>query len=457
MASAPFSSQPTYSSRRAPHSLPVLGHALPLLRDPLGFLRSLPTHGDLVRIRVGPFRGVVVCDSELTRQLLLNDQTFDKGGPMFERLREFLGDGLGTCSHSQHRRRRRLIQPAFQPARLSGYAEMMAAQIDAATRSWREGQRLDVLAEMLGLTARITVEAMFSRALSTQELTNSVADLIAVSKGISRRAITPPLADRLPTPGNRRYRHADTRLRQTVDRIIDERRSGNVDRNDLLSTLLDAHASDAAAHGGLTNAEIREQVISFFFAGAETTANLLAWTLHLIALHPDIEARIHAEVDAVLGDTPAGLDHLANLQFTSRVVTETLRLYPPGWIFTRTVTRSTELAGCSLTPGTTVIYSPYLIHRRSDLFDNPERFDPDRWDASHRTQPPREAFIPFGAGARKCIGDQFGITEAILALATIVARWRLQPLPGQGVRPVPNVVLSPHGLFMRTTARTERT
>ena len=442
----------------APRSLPLLGHLVPLLRDPLAFLSSLPAHGDLVKIRLGPGAAVVVCDPELTRQVLVDDRTFDKGGPLFRRLREVLGDGLASCPHSRHRRQRRLTQPAFRQERLPGYAKAMTANIDAVTNSWHDGQILDVHQELANFTLRALTEAVFSDALPPPVFRQTVEDFNTVLAGCYRRMILPPLWSRLPTPGNRRYLRAISRLRQAVGYAIREGQASGVDRGDLLSTLLEA-PDPVSQDGpgdveGMTDTEISDQVVTFFLAGAESTSTTVAWTMHLLAHHPDIAERVRSEVDAVLAGAPADWEHLPRLQFTSRVVTEALRMYPPGWIVTRTVTTDTRLGNHALPAGATVVYSPYLIQRRGDLYTDPENFDPDRWDSQNRAQPPRSAFITFGGGARKCIGDVFGITEAVLSVATIAARWNLHGLPDQRVRPVASIALVPGGLRLRVTGRT---
>lgn len=442
----------------APGGLPLLGHLLPLLRDPLAFLTSLPEHGRLVRIRLGSAAAIVVCDPELTRQVLVDDRTFDKGGPMFIRLREVLGDGLVTCPHSRHRRQRRLIQPGFHRDRLPSYARAMTANIDAVTASWRDEQILDIHQELTNFTLTTLTDAVFSDALPPAVFQQTVDDISTVLAGCYRRMIMPQLWNRLPTPANRRYYQAISRLHQAVSYAIGERRAGSTDSGDLLSTLLESRIpldQEITGHGsGMTDTEISDQVVTFFLAGTETTATTLAWTMLTLAQHPEIEKQIHAEVDTVLDGSPAGWEHLPKLQYTNRVVTETLRMYPPGWIVTRTAATDTSLGGHPIPAGTTIIYSPYHIQRRADLYSDPERFDPDRWDPLKRPQPPRSGFIVFGGGARKCIGDVFGIAEAVLAVATITARWNLHLLPGQQTRPAASVSLNPPHLRLRVSART---
>ncbi|WP_240152077.1 cytochrome P450 [Streptomyces mobaraensis] len=444
----------------APGALPLLGHALPLVRDPLAFLDALPGRGDLVQVRVGPVRAVVVCDPELTRRVLRDDRTFDKGGPLYDRIREVTGNGLASCPYRDHREQRRLLQPAFHSARMAGYAEVMSRQVRATTGAWRDGGTIDAADEMLALSARITASAMFGAEADDARLAPLRDDFTTVVAGIPRRALV-PAADRLPTPGNRRYDRARSRLRAAIGRLIAERHydasgggAGTDGAAGLLSLLL-AAGRDGPDGRALSESEITDQLVTFFAAGTETSGSALAWALHLLGGHPEVARRLRAEVDAVLGDAPtATLSHLPDLRLTAAVVNEALRLYPPAWLLTRTTTSDTSLGGHTLPGGTTVIYSAYLLHRRPDLFPDPERFDPDRWIvAPGEPAPPRTAFLPFGSGPRKCIGDVFALTEAALALATVVADWELRPANGRRVRPAPRLVLSPHRLPMITAAR----
>ncbi|HZS21722.1 MAG TPA: cytochrome P450 [Pseudonocardiaceae bacterium] len=435
----------------APGALPLLGHTLSVLRDPLSFLTSLPAHGDLVRVRFGPFEAIVVCTPELVRQVLLNDRVFDKTGPFFDRVREAFGDGLATCPHSLHRRQRRLIQPTFHPARFPGYAQIMAKHIAEVTASWQHGQILDILPEMTTLSARIAIDTMFSDALPPATLHAVINDLHALLAGIYTRSIVPPPLDRFLLGSNRRFDQARTHLQDIVRGVIADRRAGGADCGDLLSALLAAR--DPTESQGLSDSEIVDQVSTFFLAGSETTANALAWAVYLLACHPDVEQQLHAEVDEVLGRAAARFEDLTKLGLASRVVTETLRMYPPAWSLARTATTDTYLGEHPIPAGTILIYSPYLLHHLPDCYPDHDRFDPDRWVEGHHAPPPREAFIPFAAGARKCIGDTFAVTEATLALSTLAARWRLQLLPGQHVRPSRSAVLYPRGLRMRATRR----
>ncbi len=439
----------------APNAFPVVGHLVQLLRDPTSFLESLSSYGELVRVRLGPFTLVVICDPELTHQALVEDRVFDKGGLLFDRVREVAGDGLVSCPHRAHRRLRRLAQPAFQPTRIPGYVEAMTAYMDEATSSWHAGQVLDVPTEMKTISAKVTAATLFSGTLSAADLGQALDDVKTVFDGFFQRLFLIGPLDRLPTPNNRSYQRARTQLRDFINQIIAERRAAGTDHGDLLSALVEALDPEDNAHG-MTDAEISDAVVTIFLAGTETTAAVLSWALDLIARHPEIERRLRTEVETVLGSAAATYADLPRLELTRRIVTETLRLRPPAWFLTRLVTADTRLGRHLLPTGTNIVYSPYLIHHRPDIYNNPERFDPDRW-AAERPQPHRHAFIPFAAGARKCIGESFAVTEAAVGLATISARWRLEHVPGLRVRPALGSILRPRELHMRATPATGTT
>jgi pentalenene oxygenase len=437
----------------------VLGHALRIGRDPLGFMMSLPAYGDLVQIRVGPWPSYVVCSPDLVVRVLQDDRTFDKGGPFIGKTREILGNGLATCPHAEHRRQRRLIQPAFHGDRMPGYAAVMSARVEAVTGCWRDGQIIDASREMSAITLSILTATLFATGLSDSALAGLHRCVNVVFTNMFRQMLMPRgTLGKLLTPGNRRYARAHAQLKATVQQIIDDyRRRGTgqhgAGQHDMLSMLLAARDEDGT--GGLTDSEVYDQVLIFLVAGIDTTAAALAWACHLLARHPDVQELLHTEAHAVLGGRAARWDDLPRLELTGRILTEALRLYPPAWVLTRTVTRDTELAGHPLPAGTTILYSPYLLQHRSGLFPGPGLFDPDRWLTATATRRPHGGFIPFSGGARQCVGKDFALTEATLALATIADRWRLEsPVPSAPLRPAARrVVLSPASAPLRVHRR----
>ncbi|MGX9887604.1 cytochrome P450 [Streptomyces sp. NPDC002276] len=429
---------------QAPGALPLVGHLFPLLRDPLRFLNTLPAHGDLVQIRLGRQRAVVVCSPELVQQVLLHDSTYDKGGPIIERVGNALGDGIASCPHSAHRRQRRSLQPAFSRACLRDYAAIMTEQIETLTTSWSDGRAVDVAAQMNALAGRTIARTLFTAEAARPAVDAVTECLPDIFRGIYQQAVLPPLLRRLPLPANLRYERARNRAWTAVSKTIALYRQDGRNHGDVLSMLLNTR-DDAGEPLG--DAEIHAQIMTLLVAGIDTTAVALTWAVHLLCQHPDVQERLRTETAQVLGTRAATWDDLPRLDLARRVVTETLRLYPPGWIFTRTTTTGARLADAVMPPETTLVYSPYLIHHDARFNPQPTRFDPDRWLPER--QHARGSLIPFGGGARKCIGDNYAMTLATLALSAIVAQWRLSHVDHQLPHVEPRMTLTPHGVRAR--------
>lgn len=431
----------------APGGLPLLGHALPMQRRPLEFLSSLSARGDLVEIRLGPRRVHLICHPELALRVLTDARTFDKGGPLFDKVRPLVGNGLFTSGWDDHRVQRRLVQPAFHHARLAAYADVMCEEIESTIGAWEEGRAVDLGPALHALTVRVTTRTLFSTTADDRAVRDVQRFLPVILHGVYRRMVAPiGLVERLPTPGNRRFEEARTRLRRIIDGTVRSRRADGTDHGDLLSLLIGAQ--DEESGRSFTDEDVRDQVMTLLIAGTETTASALGWAFHLLGTHREAGRLVEQEADRVLGARPARFGDLAELDFTRRVVTEALRLYPPAWLLTRMATVETELAGRRLAPGTTLLFSPYVLGRRGDCFPDPERFDPDRWLPERAAAVPRGAMLPFGAGNRKCVGDAFGMAEATLAVASVASRWRLRHAPGTTVRPSPKAGLGTGPLLM---------
>lgn len=423
----------------APGALPVLGHAVQFFRDPLAFLRTAQQAGDVVSVRLGPTRAYLVCAPNLVQQVLKNPKVFDKGGSVYDAFRVTFGDGVGACPFESHRRKRHLVQPALHRNRMAGYGAMMSEQAAAMVDGWRPGQALDVDVAMHRLTTTAALRMLFASRVTGEVVAEMHALLPSMMRGLYRRAMIPvaPL-HAVPTPENRRYRTARRRVHGLVDELLASP-----------STEDDAAVSALRA-SGLTGAELHDEVMGLLVGGVETTVATLCWAFVLLDQDQALRDRLHAEVDHVLDGRPAGYDDLARLDYTGRVVTEVLRLYPPVWVLTRQVAEDTELAGHPVPAGATVMFSPYALHHDPRLYDTPETFDPDRWLPDPAATVPQGAWIPFGAGNRKCIGDVFATVEATIALATVSARWRLSSA-GPRPKPVPRGELGTGRL--RMTAR----
>lgn len=440
---------------RAPGATALLGHLPSFLRAPLAFLRGLPAHGPVVEIRLGRKPIVVVCDPELTRAVLVQDRVFDKGGPLFERLREAGGQGLATCPSGEHRRQRRLIQPAFHQGRFPGYAGIMTERMDSILGSWRDGQTLDLSVEIRKIAADVVISAVFGTSLENGIHTRLATDFDTLLSGFTRHSLLPKPLRKVPTPGNVRYDEATKRVRRTMTGLVAEyREHGAGDETNLLSMLIAARdpESDSPA---LTDEELVDQAVTMYSAGTETTAGSVGWALYLAAVHPEVLGRLTAEVDEVLGGRTAGWEDLPRLAYTRQVLSEALRMYPPGWFLTRQVMTETRLGPYSLAEGTTMAYSPYLISHLPDLYPDPERFDPDRW--IQRGRQPQVPVTVFGGGARKCIGDEFSLIEGVLLLASLLSHWEIDLHPGSLKLPrLPQLTLNPGRMAATITARGRR-
>ncbi|MFD5076531.1 cytochrome P450 [Streptomyces sp. NPDC058371] len=430
----------------APGALPLLGHVPALWRRPLEFLASLPAHGDLVEVRLGPSRAYLAAHPELVRHVLLNPRVFDKGG-VFDKARQLLGNSLSVSRGEEHRFQRRLIQPAFHTTKIAAYTTAVADDTRTVTNTWRPGETRDISDAMHALLMRVAARTLFSTGLDEATIEEARQCLRTVSHGIYKRTVAPlGVMEKLPTPGNRAYDRANARLRQIVAEMIAGRRRSDSDHGDLLSTLLQAEHPDTGEK--LDDGQVLDQVITFLVAGSETTASTLAFVFHLMGTLPEVEKRVHAEVDEALGGRTPVYDDLSALPYTRNVITEALRLYPPSWMAMRVAAEDVELGGRTIAAGTMILYSAYALHHNPELFPDPETFDPGRWEEERSAQVPRGALLPFGAGSHKCIGDVLALTETALIVATVAARWRLRPVPGTRLRPEPKATLEPGALPM---------
>ncbi|MEU3752696.1 cytochrome P450 [Streptomyces olivoreticuli] len=423
----------------APGALPLLGHVLSLWRRPLDFIASLPAHGDLVEVRLGPSRAYLAAHPELVRHVLLNPRVFDKGG-VFDKARQLLGNSLSVSRGEEHRFQRRLIQPAFHTTKIAAYTNAVADDTRAVTDAWRPGETRDISDAMHALLMRVAARTLFSTGLDDTVIEEARHCLRTVSQGIYKRTVAPlGVMEKLPTPGNRAYDHANSRLREIVAEMIARRRRSDADHGDLLSTLLRAEHPETGER--LDDRQVLDQVVTFLVAGSETTASTLAFVFHLMGTLPEVEKRVHAEVDEALGGRTPVYDDLPALPYTRNVITEALRLYPPSWMAMRVAAEDTELGGRHIPAGTMILYSAYALHHNPELFPDPEVFDPGRWEGERAREVPRGALLPFGAGSHKCIGDVLALTETALIVATVAARWRLRPVPGTSLRPEPKATL----------------
>lgn len=430
------------------------GGLIPFRRDPLSFLRSLAlAHGDVVRFRLGPREVYLLNDPELIREVLVaQDRKFSKG-PGLRVAERLLGKGLLTSEGDFHRRQRRLAQPAFHRPRIAAYGQVMTEYALRWAESWRDGTELDLAAEMRGLTLRIAARTLFATEVDGE--IREISDALDESLRMFQLG-TLPFAGKLEALApalTRRFNRARARLDATIYRIIAERRASGEDRGDLLSMLL--LARDTEADGGqMTDEQLRDEAMTLLLAGHETTANAFAWTWYLLARHPEVETRLHAELDSVLAGRPPAAGDLARLPYTRQVFAEAMRCYPPAWVIARRALEVVPLGAFVLPEGALVMMSQWVTHHDARYYPDPFHFDPERWAPEAVAARPKFAYYPFGGGSRLCIGEHFAWMEGVLVLAALAARWRFEIVPGHRVTPEPLITLRPkHGIRARAQLR----
>jgi cytochrome P450 len=421
--------------------------------NPLDFFTKLArTYGDVTSYRMAGEQLFLINEPKLIRDVLVtHNRNFTKSRGL-ERSKRLLGQGLLTSEGAFHLRQRRLMQPAFHRDRVAGYGDLMVGYADRMRRSWSDGATLDIAREMNRLTLSIVGRTLFD--VDVEQQAAAVGEALTAVMESFWMTMLPfgEVLERLPVPKLRRARMARGRLDAIIYRMIADRRSSGGDRGDLLSMLLAAQDEDDGA--GMTDGQVRDEAMTIFLAGHETTANALTWTWFLLSGAPDVEARLHAEVsNALQGRLPATAD-LPSLPFVERVVTESMRLYPPAWIIGRRAIDEYRLNEYVVPPRSILVMSPYIIQRDPRFYPDPDRFDPDRWTPEFRAGLPKFAYFPFGGGPRQCIGESFAWMELILLVATIAQQCRLRLVPGHPVVPQPLITLrAKHGMRMTVERR----
>ena len=424
----------------------IIGNMPLAHRDPLAtFEKWAREFGDIFYYRAGWIQVYFLNHPDLIEAVLVrNYQNFLKDH-VIRKSRWFFGDGLLTNEGESWLRQRRLAQPAFHRERIAAYAKIMTDYAEAMLLTWRNGESRDIHQEMMQLTLKIVVRALFN--VESQEVgAISVAMNVLMRSSVGIRLLLPPAARFLPTPGMIEFRRAIRQLDAIVYRIIAERRNNETDTGDLLSMLMQARDEDG---GRMNDKQLRDEVMTFLLAGHETTALALSWSWHLLAQNPQAESQLHEELDRVLGGRTPEFSDLRNLTYTERVIKESLRLYPPAWSLARTVVKDFDIAGYRIPSGANVVMSTWIMHHDPRYFPDPQKFDPDRWLPERSQRLPRFAYFPFGGGPRQCIGNSFAMMEATLLLATIAQRVRLCATSNDEIVPVPSFTLRPkNGIYM---------
>ena len=441
--------------KRAKGPIGTLLYYAGFARDPIGVVRGrFEAHGDPYFVE-SPDAGLFVLrHPDHLHQVLVTDATsYRKQHTAFDRLSQVLGDGLLTTDGDTWKRQRRMVQPAFARSRLASYAESMALETEASAARFRSGDVIDVGREMMDLTLRIV-----SRTLFSHDSTSDRDDVAASMRTFQDTIATPDLVPQwLPSPLRRRIQRATDALDRIIYGVIEARRElvsrGETPPVDLLQMLLDA-VDEEGDGGRMTVREVRDQLVTLFLAGHETTAHALTWTFYLLAQNPEAERRLHAEVDSVLGDRPARFDDLSSLPWTQQVLEEAMRLYPPVYMIARRAARATSIGEWDVAAGDEVVVWVYLTHHDPRWYPDPEAFRPERFAPDAVESRPRLAYLPFGAGPRACIGQRFAMIEAQIILATLARRFAFAAAASDPVGVRPRITLNPaRPIAMRPRAR----
>jgi cytochrome P450 len=429
---------------QVPGRLPLIGNMLQFRRDRLALHERAARIAPMTRMWLGPIPIHVCTDADLAHAIFVEHaDAFKKARGMSVFLKPLLGDGLLSADGELHRRHRKLLAPAFAPRRIAAYGETMVGETARQFATWQDGATVDVAAEMMELTLAIAGKTLFGADIR--------GDAAVVDKGLTlaMHALVDNLTSWIrlpygwPLPRHLRMKRAIDLLDDVVFRLIREGRARGTDRGDVMSILLLARDDEDGT--GLTDRQVRDEVMTLLLAGHETTANTLAWTWYELGRHPEIARGVEAEVAEVIGDRPATSDDVPKLVYTLQVIEEAMRIHPPAYTTAREAIRDVTIDGRTYPAGSTILVNIRGIHHRADYFPDPLAFRPERMALAEKKARPRGRYLPFGAGPRVCIGSHFALIEAQLALATMVQRVRLEAAWSAPIEPEPLVTLRPRG------------
>lgn len=419
----------------------LTGNLRAFRRDVLGLmLKSSREYGGVVRFRIGPFVVHLLNHPDHVEHVLQSHaRNYDKATRSSAKIRLISGDSLLTSNGDVWQRQRRLMQPSFHRQRIAGLASQMTALTSEMLQGWdahvATGQPLDLASEMMRLTYTIVGKTLLGAEVGGDLSGVEHAMEVVLTHTFQSWGNILDLPTSIPTPRNIRFRRAMQLLDQIVYRIIAEHRSAKSAKSDLLSMLLDVR--DEQTGEGLTDLELRNEAITFLLAGHETTANALSWTFYLLSQNPEVERELRAELAAALGGRAPAIENLPQLKFTTMVIQEAMRLYPPIWVIERRAIADDVIGGFHIPAGSSIVISPYVLHRNENFWPDAERFDPTRFSSKPR------GYIPFGSGPRFCIGAEFAMMEARLIVPMVMQAFHLELAPGHSAAPLPGITLRP--------------
>jgi len=444
---------PTLLHPRGPKGIPLVGSLIDFYRDILGFLTKASHYGDISYFKLGPRDVFLLNHPDLIKDVLVTHHRNFLKSRALERAKLVLGEGLLTSEQDIHLRQRRIIQPAFHHKRIATYGKTMVDYASRMGEQWLEGTTVDINNEMMRLTMAIVAKTLFDADVESEA--EDIGKTITVIIEMFPRTVLPfsEILDKLPLPSTRRFEKARERLDGIIYALIEERRANGEDRGDLLSMLL--MSQDEEGDGkGMTDLQVRDEAMTLFLAGHETTANALTWTWYLLSQHPEAEKRLHEELNTVLGNRLPTVEDLDRLSYTRMVLAESMRLYPPVWAVARRAINDYEVDGYVAPAGSFVFMSQYVTHRDERFHLDPLRFDPERWTPERQASRLQFSYFPFGGGPRRCIGESFAWMEGILVLATLARKWKARLVPGHRVELKPLITLRPkYGMRMTLERR----
>jgi cytochrome P450 len=429
------------------------GHFRSFRRDPPGFLTKLSKLGDVSAFRMGKIQAFFINHPDLIRDLLVTNHSKFMKGRALQRAKGLLGEGLLTSEKEFHLRQRRMIQPAFHRNRINEYAKSMIELGERMAGEWSAGEVRDIDKEMMRLTLWIVGKTLFSA--SVEDAADEVGKAMTTIISMFNFILLPfsELLEKLPIPPITKLKNARQTLDEVIYKIIDERRASGEDKGDLLSMLL--VAQDEETGGAMTDKQIRDECLTLFLAGHETTANALTWTFYLLSQSPEVERKFHAELLEVLGDKPVTPEDYGRLKYTEAVLAESMRLFPPAWGIGRLATEDHEFGGFKIPKKSLVLVSPFVIQHDARFWENAETFQPERWETlSVKEAGNRFIYFPFSKGVRSCIGESFAWMEGVLLLAVLGRKWKLSLMPEQKIGMQAMVTLRPkYGMKMKIEER----
>jgi cytochrome P450 len=424
---------------------PLIGNLPARIRNPLGFYLDLSMkHGPVVATKIGPWRVYSVSDPEGIKRVLLDNASNYVKGDIWEKFKPLLGNGLLSSDGEFWKRQRKLAQPAFHRKNIEGMVDQIRGSASRVLGDWgrfEDGREFNIHEQMRKLTIAVSTSCFLGLDLSAEaDDVGHALDLIH-AEGLRRVFNLIPFRERMPLPGQRKALAALSFLDELVNRIIEKRRKSTELHQDFLSLMM--RSKDEGSGEVMTSTQLRDEVMTLFLAGYDTSANVLGWTWYLLLSNPEALERVRAEIDAVVGDAEPRTEHLMSLSYLHRTLQEAMRLYPPVCTFSRSVVQDDEILGFRVRAGSVIAINPYMMHHHPKFWPDPERFDPDRFLESESAGRHKYLYIPFGAGPRGCIGRDFAMIELTMAIVMVLQRYSLSLVPNQVVHKKATITLCP--------------